>query len=221
VENGVDLSRFGDGGPTRADVRARIGLNPADIVIGQVANFRHNKNHLFMLRAFQRAFAGRNDVKLVFIGQGFEDDTENSQPAIEFFVREHRLVQQVKFLGYRADVHELLRAFDVFGLVSYKEGLPLSVIEAMAAGLPVLVTDIEAMKGIVQQGVNGSLVTPDDVEGLASAMGGLVADAALRQRMGKQGRELAHGRYSFARCLSQTEELLASAASRHALRKAR
>jgi glycosyltransferase involved in cell wall biosynthesis len=127
----------------------------------------------------------------------------------------------VKILGYRADVHDLLRGFDVFGLVSYKEGLPLSVIEAMAAGLPVLVTDIEAMKGIVRHGVNGSLVAPDDVDGLATALRQLATDAALRQRMGGQGRELAHGRYSFARCLSHTEALLASAASRRALGRAR
>ena len=217
IENGVDLTRFGNAGPSRAEVRKRLNLASGDIVIGQVANFRANKNHLFMLKAFQRAFAGRTDVKLLLIGQGFDGDPENSEPAISAFVRDHGLEHVVKVMGYRPDVHEVLRAFDVFGLVSYREGLPLSVIEAMATGLPVVATDIDGLRGIVQPGINGVLVTPDDVEALARALNQLVADAALRERLGDAGRQLARDRYSFNRCLTQTQDLLAGTAGKRAL----
>jgi glycosyltransferase involved in cell wall biosynthesis len=101
--------------------------------------------------------------------------------------------------------------------VSYKEGLPLSVIEAMATSLPVVATDIDGLRSVVQDGVNGVLVAPDDVDGLARLLTRLVADEEHRRRLGAAGKTFARDRYSFQRCLSQTEELLGSAAARRAL----
>lgn len=212
IENGVDLARFARTTENRSDVRRRLGLEPTDVVIGHVANFRRNKNHLFLVRAFREAFGHRSDVKLLLVGQGFPGDTENSEPEVAAFVRAHGLGDNVRMLGYRPDVNDLLGAMDIFCLVSYKEGLPLSVIEAMATGLPVLATNIDGLKDVVRPDVTGMLVEPDDVAALARTLDTLASDGPLRARLGESAREVAKARYSFSRCLSETQELFAAAA---------
>jgi glycosyltransferase involved in cell wall biosynthesis len=212
IENGVDLDRFAHACAHRADARQELQMPDDAFVIGHVANFRRNKNHLFLLRAFHTAFGDRPGVRLLLIGQGFPGDPENSEPEVRAFIRDHGLQHSVGVLGYRPDVARMLSAMDLFCLVSYKEGLPLSVVEAMATGLPVVVTDIDGLRDIVETEVNGLRVAPDDVAGLAKVLERLFSDRTLRHRLGDNGRQTARARYSFSRCLSQTQDLLASVA---------
>jgi glycosyltransferase involved in cell wall biosynthesis len=210
IQNGVDFGRFETVSGERTAARRELGIDDGAFVIGHVANFRRNKNHIFLLKAFLKAFERRENVKLVLLGQGFPADSENSEPAIRAFVQDNGLESTVHLLGYRPDVPRVMSALDLFCLVSHKEGLPLSVLEAMASGLPVVVTDIDGLKEVVEAEVNGLRVAPDDVEGLTGALRRLCADSALRRRLGDAGRKSARERYSFARCLTQTESLLAS-----------
>jgi glycosyltransferase involved in cell wall biosynthesis len=211
IENGVDLSLFGDRDERRSEaLRKSLNLSNEDFVIGHVANFRRNKNHLFLLRALRELATIHTNVRLVLVGQGFAGDPENSEPEVRQFVREHDLGQSVRILGYRDDVHDLLAAFDVFCLVSYKEGLPLSVIEAMAAGLPIVGTDIDGIRQALRPEVNGLVAAPDDVQGLTSALARLAGDETLRRRMGEASRRLAGAQYSLDRCVRQTEQLFLS-----------
>jgi glycosyltransferase involved in cell wall biosynthesis len=99
-------------------------------------------------------------------------------------------------LGYRSNVHDLIRMLDVFCLVSYKEGLPLSLIEAMASGLPVVGTDIEGIRAVIEPETNGLVAPPDEVAVLARALNRLIAEPALRRRMGQASRRLAVEKYS-------------------------
>lgn len=214
IENGVDVELFGEGSTSRCDVRQQLGLSAADIVIGHVANFRRNKNHLFLLRAFREVVRERPDVKLVLVGTGQHGDAENSEPDVARFIQSNGLSHSVRMLGYRADVHELLRGLDVFCLVSYKEGLPLSLIEAMASGLPVIGTDIDGIRPVIEAEANGLLAAPDDVSGLVSALNRLIGDAQLRERMGEAARQAARHKYSLARCVQQTQDLFLSIAPR-------
>ena len=217
IENGVDLTLFDDrsrdGSPC---LRAGLGFSSDDVVIGHVANFRRNKNHVFLLRTFEELAKRHSNVRLVLVGQGFAGDAENSEPEVREFIREHHLDELVRVLGYRQDVHNLLRLFDVFCLVSYKEGLPLSLIEAMATGLPVVGTDIEGIRRALTPEVNGLAVQPDDVAGLTAALERLVQDEALRRRMGAASRRLAQDRYSLHRCVAETEQLFLALLSRAA-----
>jgi glycosyltransferase involved in cell wall biosynthesis len=212
IENGVDLATFDRASMDRAAARAELQLEDDTIVIGHVANFRRNKNHLFLLRGFERAFGRRHDVRLVLLGQGFPGDPENSEHEIRRFIEANGLERSVTLLGYQPNVPRILSAMDMTCLVSYKEGLPLSVIEAMATGLPLVATDIDGLRDVVYDGVNGLLVTPDDVEGLARALASLASDRALRRHLGDEGRRIARDHYSFARCLLQTERLLSEVA---------
>ena len=210
IENGVDLNRFGNRSIDRDEVRRRLGLAPGDIVIGHVANFRRNKNHLFLVRAFREAFAHRPDVKLLLVGQGFPGDVENSEPEVAAFVADNGLTGSVRLLGYRPDVHDLLRAMDVFALVSHKEGLPLSIIEAMASALPVVATNIDGLRSVVRPDVTGILVEPDDVPRLTEALNQLVSDSALRHRMGTAAQTIARARYALTRCIEDTAQVFTS-----------
>jgi glycosyltransferase involved in cell wall biosynthesis len=213
IENGVDVALFGGAAHARPAVRQRLGLSPTEIVIGHVANFRRNKNHMFLLRAFREVIRTRPNMKLLFIGTGAEGDPENSEPEVARFIETSGLADSVRMLGYRADVQELLGALDVFCLVSYKEGLPLSLIEAMASGLPVIGTDIEGIRAVIEPGTSGLLVAPDDVAGLTSTLSRLADNTALRREMGDAGRHAAQTKYSLARCLEQTQDLFVSVAA--------
>ena len=210
IENGVDVEMFGTNTVARDRVRSELGFGPQDIVIGHVANFRKNKNHLFLLRAFREVVQRRPPARLVLVGQGFPDDPQNSEPEVSAYVAEYGLEHCVRLLGYRPDVQDVLQAMDVSCLVSYKEGLPLSLIEAMASSLPVVGTDIEGIRGVIQPEVNGLLVVPDDVLGLSNAMSRLIDDAALSQRMASASRRIAIEKYSLARSVEQTQRLFLS-----------
>jgi glycosyltransferase involved in cell wall biosynthesis len=214
IENGVDLALYGDSRRARAEVRRRLGLGPDEVVIGHVANFRRNKNHLFLVRGFREAFRDRKDVKLLLVGQGFAGDVENSEPEVTAYIREQGLEDSVKMLGYRSDVPDLLRAMDVFCLVSYKEGLPLSVIEAMACGLPVVATNIESVRDVIHPGVTGTLVEPDDTPALARSLQRLASDSAGRAEMGSEARAVARERYALTRCVAETSKTLTAVAGR-------
>jgi glycosyltransferase involved in cell wall biosynthesis len=210
IENGVDLALFGEARRSARAVRDALGLSPDDIVIGQVANFKKNKNHLFLLKAFDRIARQRSNVKLLFAGRGFDGDRENSEAEIQRFVQENGLGPKVRIVGYRPDVHELLGAVDIFCLVSHREGLPLSLVEAMASGLPVVGTCIDGVRSVVEPDVNGFLVAPDDVEGLTARLSMLIEDEELRHRMGLASKRIGSTRYSLARCVEQTQQVFLS-----------
>ena len=104
---------------------------------------------------------------------------------------------------------------DIFCLVSYKEGLPISLIEGMASGLPILGTNVEGIRDIVVPDENGLVVEPDDVRGLTQALHRLIGDSDLRRRMGESSRRKAEAQYSMRRCIEETERLFSAIKGDH------
>ena len=213
IENGVDLDLFSTSPQSRARSRAQCGFSPDETVIGIVANFRKNKNHRFLLSAFAEVNRARPKTRLIIVGQGFAGDPESSEEEIAQAIRDARLAARVNVIGYRSDVRDVLQALDVFCLVSHREGLPLSLIEAMACGLPVIGTDVAGIRDVIQPEANGLLVAPDDVPGLVSALTRLVDDAVLRQSLGLASQRIARERYSFRRCIDETQRVFRSVAA--------
>jgi glycosyltransferase involved in cell wall biosynthesis len=211
IENGVDLSLFSREKGGKVHPGSRFGFPPTDVIVGIVANFRKIKNHLFLLKAFREVEKEKRGVKLVLAGQGFPGDPESTEQVIRDFIRENGLEDNVLLLGYRPDVHELLRMMDIFCLVSYREGLPISLIEGMASGLPILGTNAEGIREVVDPDENGLVVEPDDVPGLTQALHRLIGDSDLRRRMGESSRRKAEAQYSLRRCIEETERLFISA----------
>lgn len=175
VPNGVDLVRFATDGTQRG-----IG----EPVIGTVAALRPEKNISRLLRAFSKLPRGR----LVVVGDGPE------RPALEALAGSLGLADRVEFTGYHQDVAPFYAKFDIFALSSDTEQMPLSVIEAMASGLPVVSTAVGDIRLMVAP-ENADFIVPVDEATLAGALAALGGDREARLRFGQAN--LAHAHYYF------------------------
>ena len=145
------------------------------------------------------------EAELWVVGERLDSDRGADMAAV---LRSAGLGFRLRMLGYRADVAALLAAADIFTLPSRFEGLPMSVIEAMLTGLPVVATNVRGPAEQVVDGVTGLSVPPGDAAALGSALSRLVRDPALRARMGQAGRQRALEYYDEAKVLARTLDLL-------------
>jgi glycosyltransferase involved in cell wall biosynthesis len=178
IPNGVPLDRPQRRHPARLD-------EPATIL--SVGRLRAPKDFLTLVRAAARLPARSARVRIV--GDG-PDRTE-----LEAEIDRLALDGTVELMGERADVPELLAAADVFVLPSRSEGMPMSVLEAMAAGLPVVASAVGGVPELVQDGTTGALVAPGDPDALGAALAALAGDPAARGRLGAAGRARAEARF--------------------------
>lgn len=183
IRNGVDLERFS--GIQRAAARACLGLPAAAPVIGTVGRLDPVKNQAGLIRAFQRLRTVYPDAILVIAGDGPYRD------ALERVAGTARPEGCVHLLGERRDVPTVLAALDVFALPSVAEGMSNTILEAMAAGLPVVATAVGGSPELIIDGVNGRLVPAGDEGALADAMAAYCADAVLRHTHGHASRNRA------------------------------
>jgi glycosyltransferase involved in cell wall biosynthesis len=185
IQNGVDIEQFSQTG-VRNQIRTEWGLLPDHFVIGTVANFRKVKNHACLIRGFHRLNTQFPQTRLVLVGRSYPGDPENSENDVRALVRAFGLERRVVFAGYRDDVPGLLKSFDVFCLPSFSEGLPVSALEAMAAGVPVVGSEVTGLTEIISPGVTGLLFPCDDSESLFRALEVLVntpeTSATIRER---------------------------------------
>jgi glycosyltransferase involved in cell wall biosynthesis len=115
--------------------------------------------------------------------------------------------ERVRLSGYHSDLRQLYEALDVFALSSHREGLPNVLLEAMALEVPVVATRVAGVPSLLRDGENGLLVEPGDEEGLARAIGRLLADPGLRARLGQAGRGTIEAGYSFALRMQKVRQL--------------
>ncbi|MDB5358192.1 MAG: glycosyltransferase [Phycisphaerales bacterium] len=165
-----------------AQARAALGLGEAEKVASIVARLSPEKNHRLLLSAFAIVSHRFPEARLLIVGDG----TERS--GLKHEISRLGLEGRVRMLGVRRDVHRILAASDLFVLSSDREGLPIAVLEAMAAGRPVLATAVGDIPTVVRDGVNGRLVPPRDAPTLAAAMIELLADPERSAAMGARGR---------------------------------
>jgi glycosyltransferase involved in cell wall biosynthesis len=194
VRNGIDLARFG---AAPSPVAGRIVM---------LARLAPPKRHDLALRALELVRRRLPEAELLVVGDG------PGRPALERRAGELGLTAAVRLLGTRSDVPELLASASCLLLASDYEGCPLSVIEAMAAGVPVVGTAVGGLSELVADGVTGHLVPPGDADALGRALETVLADSAAARRLGEAGRERARrelGRERMAaRVTALYEELL-------------
>jgi glycosyltransferase involved in cell wall biosynthesis len=200
IFNGVNLLPFRaayNNAELRAEVRHELGLTADEFVVLQVARLNPLKDHETALRAMEKLQQLGVRGRLVLAGDG------ETRPALERFVIEHNLGSQVLFLGARRDIPRLMSAADVFLLSSISEGIPLTLIEAMAAGLPVVSTNVGGTAEVVVNGETGLLANAQDAEELAQHMQFLHDDAWQRSVMGQAGAYRATRLFSLDRMLDE------------------
>lgn len=179
---GVEVSSF-DYSPQQA--RADLGLESQHRVAIIVARLFPEKNHRLLLDAFAQAAQNEPDYRLLIAGEGIEADNIRAQ------IEALNLTSQVQMLGVRRDVPRLLAASDIFVLSSDREGLPIAVLEAMAAARPVVATAVGNVPDVVRDGETGRLVPPGDKDALAEALKDLLSDKVRCENLGHAAREVA------------------------------
>jgi glycosyltransferase involved in cell wall biosynthesis len=201
IPNGIEVGPAPDAAQ-RAAARAELGLRPDDTVLGVVARLSPQKAHATLLRAVAALAPGRPGLRLAVIGDGAE------RAALEALAAELGIAERVLFTGIRRDVRALLPGLDVSCLSSVHEGVPLVVLESMAAGLPVVATAVGALPELVRDGEDGLLVPAGDVDALAARLARLVDEPELRAAMGARARTRAENDFALDRTVLGYQQLV-------------
>jgi glycosyltransferase involved in cell wall biosynthesis len=176
-------------------VRAELGLGD-EFVVGCVARFFKTKGHEYLLAAVRELTATIPDIRVMLLGGG-------DRSPIEAMIRAEGLEGRVIFTGYRNDVPACMRAMDVVIHPSLTEAFCQTVVEALAAGAPLVVTDVAAASEVVRHGENGMLVPPRDPAAIADAVRTLHRDPAATRRMADAGQRSVRERFTIDRMVSQ------------------
>jgi glycosyltransferase involved in cell wall biosynthesis len=200
IGNGRDPARFRPDPGVRARLRAELGVAPDRLVVVVVSRLVRHKGHPELLDAMCDI-----DGELWVVGERLASD--HGEDLGPYFERSG-LGDRLRLLGYREDVAAILAAADIFALPSHFEAMPMSVIEAMLTGLPVVATAVRGPREQVIDGETGLLVPKLCVPKLRAALQRLADDPALRARMGAAGRARALDRYDEARVVARTLDLL-------------
>jgi len=176
IHNGIDLHTFYPADSSHSQDNNRI-------VIGIVARLSEVKNHRLLINAFAEVCRDISVVSLKIVGDGplmadLKEQADNLG-----------ISERIEFAGEQANVNEILRQFDIFVLCSYSEGFSMSILEAMATGLPVIATNVGGNPSNVIDKETGLLVESDNISELSNALKKLISDEAMRKRLGNNGRD--------------------------------
>ena len=201
IPNGIEIPDF----PTeeaRARARQALGVDAADFVVGIVARLSPEKAHEVLFGAVAACAEAEPRLRLIVIGGGPREDE------LRQLARQLGIASRTTFLGTRRDVPELLPGLDVACLSSVYEGVPITLVEAMAAGLPVVATDCGSVPDTVEDGVQGYIVPVGDVAGFADRLQRLARDRVLCSSLGKNGRARVETEFRIEGTAHGYEELL-------------
>jgi glycosyltransferase involved in cell wall biosynthesis len=188
MNNGVDLEKFNPASNGR--LREELSLNQESFVVGIVAALRPEKNHELLIMAMSKITEREPKVTLLIIGDGPEREK------LTALACSLGLETSVRFLGNRSDIAELLTCMNVFVLCSKTEAAPLAVLEAMACGLPVVCSDVGAMREIIDDGVTGFLFPNGDVNRLIESIYAVLSTPLLARGIGESARKAVETRFS-------------------------
>ena len=205
VANGINLRRFESADGTR--LRTELGLLPGQVLIGVIGRLHPLKGHADLIVALAGLYRDGLDFQCIFVGGGDLHDELQSQ------VDQAGLNGVVRLLGQRSDVADVLAAIDIFAMPSRREGLPMALLESMAMARAVLATAVGSIPEVIIDGENGVLVEPSNPSRLAAALGCLVRDAPLREKLGQAARATVEAGYSSTQTARAYEALYEQALS--------
>jgi glycosyltransferase involved in cell wall biosynthesis len=204
VHNGIRTEQF-EHLPPKDQCRTRYALPAGARIIGTVGRLVPVKNHLGLVTAFHGIKKEVPDAHLAIVGDGELKDI------IVTHARELGIAKAVSILPTTPDIAKFYRALDLFILPSHSEGLPLTLLEALAAGLPAVASEVGGIPEIITDGVNGRLVTGTDTADIAERVIELLLDGERASAMGEAGRETVRRRFTAARMVEGIERVYGEA----------
>jgi glycosyltransferase involved in cell wall biosynthesis len=201
ISNGIPTDLYANPQAPRKEWRAKEGFKDDDILFVCVARFWPQKNHALLLKSFAQGPASDPRAHLVLVGEG------DLRAVLEEQARNLNLAGKVHFLGLRSDIPDVLGATDVFVLSSDYEGNPLSVMEAMASGLPIVSTAAGGVPNLFEAGKEGFLTSPGDIHGLAKSMNSLLKYQTARASMGAAAARRAQENFDLSKMVRAYEQV--------------
>lgn len=201
VRNAIDSRYFKRSGRRDAHFRAQLGIPEKATVIGAVGRLNGEKDYPNLLRSAQILTRKRDDVFFVIVGKG-ELDQELRQMSESM-----GLAEKVKFLGHFHDVRQVFEQMDIYVLSSTREGLPNTVLEAMAMEVPIVATDVDGVKEAVTADREALLVPAQDSASLAAGIEAMLDSPQLRQRFARAARERVEAEFSFTSRTRKVEDI--------------
>ncbi len=192
---GFDFERLAPSGESRKRVRDEFDIADDEFVIGYVGNVAEGKGHRQLIDAFARVSADVPKARLFLAGRGVDRAIAPDAS--------HNVI----FAGWRDDIPMRLNAMDLFVQPSLSEAFSQVLIEAMGAGLPVIATDVGGAREVIDDGVNGILVKPNDIDGLHREIVRMYRDAEPRLEMARKGMESVHERFTARQMVERQMEL--------------
>jgi len=196
VLNGIDLGQFDN--PNRADARRQLGVAEDDLLIGIANRLAPVKGIEYAIRAMPAVVEAFPNARLAIIGEGPAEADLRREAA------DSGVADRIDFAGFRREVPQLLVAFDLVVQPSLWEGLSISLLEAMAAGRPLVACDVQGNRDVIEHGVNGLMVPPRNPAALAEAVMRILSDPSLAKRLGKNAASDCRRRFSQQRMVEQT-----------------
>jgi glycosyltransferase involved in cell wall biosynthesis len=217
VPNGVDTERFRPDHAAGLALRRELGIDPGAGVVTMVGSFKRQKGHVSFLQMAARVRSGFPETFFFVVGEPFRDDSAAShdyKAEMIHLAQSLGLHDRCLFLGHRKDMPAVYNASEVTVLLSTREGTPNVVLESMACGVPVVASDVADNRSIVAEGVNGFVVSPQDVEGAAARVQQLLLAPEDRAVFGAAARETAIRDYSLAAATKRLEKIYRSCLAR-------
>ena len=201
LNNSIDWPRFANASIGKERAKEMIGLKPDSFVFGTVGRLAPTKGFSVLIKAFSRVKKEMPNSELVIVGQGRLQDKLSAEAA------ETGFKESIHFFGYRADVEKILQAMDVFVMPSIAEGMPGALLEAMAAGIPCIATNVGGIPEVLEQGTLGKLVKPADEKELGEAMLDFAQAGATNKQVIDEARERIKSEYNHSVIIKKLEDI--------------
>ena len=208
IHNAIDTTSL-DLSASSLNFKKKYNLNSTDTLIGTVGRISREKGHKYLLEAAKIVIQDHPDVKFLIVGEG------KIRIELERYAKTLGIFENVIFTGYYENLSEVLAAIDLFVIPSLTESLPLVVLEAMAAGKPVISTNVGGIPEIIIHGETGLLVRPQNGMELANSIITMLNNNDLLFKMAKKGKQFVHVEFSIHNFIEQTENLYSNIVCNH------
>lgn len=201
IQNGIDSNKFNFDNLNKENRKKEFGFVASDKIVGTIARIHKQKGHIYLLQAAKEVIEKIPEAKFLIVGDG------PLKKNMEKLSKDLKIAKNVIFLGFCKDIPSIMSILDILVLPSLWEGLPITILEAMAMKKPVIATRVGGTLEVVENDLTGVLVEPKDCHSLSQAIIRLLRNVPLMDRLGKAGYTKVTEYFNIARMLKKTEDL--------------